>query len=946
MLSTLSSYSLGIAMQYTKSQQEAIQCIDQHLQIIACAGSGKTQVISQRIIELLRHQKAEPREIIAFTYTEKAGKELKNRILNLCKAELPNQLGLAEMYIGTIHGWCLQFLKNQVVSFQNFSILDDIQQMIFINKYHKQIGIEELFLNPYSDTNQIIRTFSILREGSIITEREAEVSTWLKVLAQYESLLKEHARFDFTMALTEAIKQLSENETMKDHLLGSLKYLVIDEYQDVNPIQAKMIERLTSKGALICVVGDDDQCIYQWRGSDIDYIQKFNQLYGNIKSIRLENNFRSTKGVVDVAVKVIEHNQQRLDKKMISSGHQVDEVGDIVYQAFDHLKDENDWIAQQITQMRGLAFKDRSNSLERGLDFSDFTILLRTWSRATKLMESLNAFNIPYTVSGVNELFEQTEVKASHALFEYLDGQVDIEIVRSYWLTVDSELNQTALDQAIKWLKIEKTVNMHQKVINLQEIFWRFLDQADIKEGQLFKANLLDHAMVEKAENIFYNLGTFSQVINDFEGLHFKDQRSYKVKRFCQFLKNAREYEYYSEGRLNNQYQGANTVKIQTIFQAKGLEFPVVFIPYLNQNYLPHRKPGGQSAKIAKAIQELPIKNISRYEANEEDERRLLYVAITRSQKYLYLSHSAINQQFKKPSLFIKEVLKSPYVSKIAPDYSQARKIKPNHRTDQHPMSLSFSEIKSFFDCEYRFKLISIYGFCQPLNERIGYGSSLHAILMVIHREYLEKGSFDRNRLTEIFKQQIHLPYAQGSVFEMISNKIKKTIHDYLDLNETKFSEIIFAEKEIQFALGDDILINGQIDLVKKSDLVTIIDFKSTMQAQEKHLSLDQLSIYAYGYELLTGEKADLLQIYHLDQQRQSELSALDSDVLVGEVLGEVAEIQGEVISQDLRNGGFLQLKDKIVQTSKNIRENQFERTCESNVCQNCFYLKICKSLN
>jgi len=580
-------------MKYTQEQQLAIETIDSNLQIIACAGSGKTQVISQRIVNILKKQDVEAKNIIAFTYTEKAAAELKTRILKLCREQLGNINGLAEMYIGTIHSWCLQSIQDHIFKYQKYAILDEIKLKLFIDKYFNEVGMATAGLDRYKETSRFISILSVLREAEIIEGVELPIE-WKDALKQYKDTLNRHSYFDFTTIMTEAIENLKSNEVFKSKVLGKLKYLIVDEYQDVNPIQEELIKQLSKEGANICVVGDDDQTIYQWRGGDVTYIQNFQNRYKDVKYIKLEGNFRSTTGIVDVALKCITNNVQRLPKVMNAIGHQTFSEGDILYNQFEDVNSENQFIIETIKSIRGKEFNDIRATNPRGLDYSDCAILLRTWKKAKSIIEKLAEENIPFVVGGVNELFERPEIKASRAIFQFLNNDIEEDTLKIYWLSVSQNIENKDIDNAIEWLNKKIPVpTMYFATFNLQEILWKFIELAKLTE-EVFEDNT--HSGIvgnEINEVIFYNLGMFSQIINDFESIHFKDKPTFKLSRFLNFLDFSAD-GYYPEGWLNNSFKTPNAVQIMTVFQSKGLEFPVVFIPGLNKNYLPIKKPGAK----------------------------------------------------------------------------------------------------------------------------------------------------------------------------------------------------------------------------------------------------------------------------------------------------------------------------------------------------------------
>lgn len=223
-------------LNYTPEQLEAINTINDNLQIIACAGSGKTQVISQRIVNILKNEPSiQPQNIVAFTYTEKAAAELKSRVLKLCKEQLPDTKGLVDMYIGTIHSWCLKVLQEHVYEYQKFSVLDEIKLKLFIDRNFNRIGMKDLNMEIFKDTTYFVQLMSIVRESKLTTPDEAIPEDIRKALTNYEQTLSDNAYFDFTMIMTKAWHHLKEDADFSARIGNTLKYLIVDEYHDVNP---------------------------------------------------------------------------------------------------------------------------------------------------------------------------------------------------------------------------------------------------------------------------------------------------------------------------------------------------------------------------------------------------------------------------------------------------------------------------------------------------------------------------------------------------------------------------------------------------------------------------------------------------------------------------------------------------------------------------------------
>jgi DNA helicase-2/ATP-dependent DNA helicase PcrA len=895
-------------VKYTPEQQEAINTLDKNLLIIACAGSGKTQVISERVINILRSGIL-PSRVIAFTYTEKAAGELQARILKLCREQLPDLKGLAEMYIGTIHSWCLNVLQEYNYDFQKFSVLDEIKLKLFVERKFGTIGMKDLNMERFKDTGYFVQLMGILREVDFHNRADVPGDLFT-ALEKYENTLMESCYLDFTMIMTKAYQFMKHDEGFRNKIKKNLGYLIVDEYQDVNPIQELLVRELYELGANTCVVGDDDQTIFQWRGSDIDYIQHFKDRYNNVKEVILNDNFRSSKAIVDVALKVITNNSARLPKQMVAKGFQVYEKGDILYNQFDSVEEENQFIVQSIRNLRGIEFQDKPDLKARGLEYSDCVILVRKWKKADAIIEALQAAQIPFIVTGVNNLFQRPEVKAARAIFMYLNNQLDPDTLKHFWQSLSNKISDSKLNDAISFLEKNKPhKDMYYERFNLQAIYQNFLDMAGIRED-VFHSDESEIAGFNTEEIIFYNLGMFSQIIHDFETIYFTYAADRKLSTFLNFLIYSAS-EYYPEGWQNNTYKTPNAVQIMTVYQAKGLEFPVVFVPGLNKNYLPSKQPSGK--QVWHFIDKQLIKGVERYFPRPEDERRLMYVAITRSKKFLLISRAPDGKQQGQESIFGAEVRKSPYVI-ISPqrDYTDRPHTEPKPFLELTNISLTFSLLKAFFDCPYSFKFNSFYGFIQPINARIGFGSSIHNSLMELHKKYLEGDQVAKTQLEELLLRHSNYPYATQKIKTDMMARADKSVNVYYDKNVSEFNQIEFAEKEIQLDLGDGIIVNGKMDLIKKKNLdgtieKTIIDFKSTEDSQAYNATIDQLQLYALGYRALTGENADFLQIYNLDTNQ---------------------EYKNELTSNDL-----VHIKQKIIAAANDIRNNNLEHACNNPEC-------------
>lgn len=910
---------------YTPSQLAAIDHIAGNLQLIACAGSGKTEVVAQRVVSLLRPV-AEggagciPENIVAFTFTDKAAAELKERIHSRCREALGSTVGLANMYVGTIHGYCLDLLKSEVPEYMKYEVLNDVQQRLFVDRHSKASGLTQSTtldgksLKRYVDTKHYVSALGILREDEPTHPGQLVGNSVVDHLETYERLLHQKGYLDYSSILKAAVGELQKNGGLKVRLAARVKHVIVDEYQDVNPVQEAVVEELHKLGADVCVVGDDDQTIYQWRGSDIQNILNFDRRYKDVSQVRLEENFRSSEGVVALARDFIRQIVRRLPKEMKTTQAQTYESGDIVALGFDSPEEEARYIAEMCWSLRGVAISE--DAAERGISWSDMAVLLRSVRNdGGPIMAAFDAAGVPYVITGMDNLFQKEEVEAARQLFYFLAGETDEVTVKRAWqranLGIAPDALGRALAEASKARTDMKNADVGQfKVYNLQRQFIAFIENAELRE---------ERVPGDRGEVVFYNLGKFSQAISDFESIHFHSNPVEKYQSFAGFLRHHAEHAY-PEGWQDSAFVSPDAVRIMTVHQAKGLQWPVVFIPQLVKNRFPAKGGGGRTAWHL--LPAAAFANAARYKGGIEDERRLFYVAATRAQKFLHLSwapHDG-NRNAQAPSDFFNEVLASKYVKRRRQDYGDRKRLDPIPKASVANVTLSFSDVKYFFECPYQFKLRILYGFNAPLDEALGFGKSLHDALAEVHARALRGETIDSTEARALVDRHLRAPYAYPALREKLQQAAEKVIEGYIRKNAADFKNLEFSEKTIEIALGDGVSVAGRIDLVRRVDTgeVTIVDLKSNDRAQAESVTETQLHIYALGYQELTGRPADYVEIYELDDQRQKRRS-VDEDFIAD-------------VKRDVRGAAAA------------LRRNDMPQKPAKKTCGQCDYCKLCSA--
>lgn len=908
-------------MALTPSQLDAVNHRLGNLQLIACAGSGKTEVVAQRVASLLKPGPSVllPRNIVAFTFTERAAAELKQRIVERCRRELGEVHGLAEIYVGTIHAFALELLKAEVPKYLRYEVLNEVQQALFIDRHSRASGLTTSTdltgapLRRYVDTDRYVSALSILRESDI-NEAALKGCSILEGLDAYDRLLNERSYLDYSAILGAAVNVLLNDPGVRRRIAERVRHVIVDEYQDVNPVQERLIRLLHDLGASLCVVGDDDQTIYQWRGSDVTNILSFAERYPNVKQIRLEENFRSSQGIVETARDFIEQNAERLPKAMRPAEAQRYESGDIVALSFDSVADEASYIAGTMKQLRGVAIKD--GDAERGISWSDMAILLRSVrASAEPFTRALAAAGISYVVAGMNNLFHTAEANAARALFYFMAARsgMDEATLERAWLEAKLgieiiDLRRAITNAAQARASLTEPEQKRWGLYSVQRVFLAFLEDAGVREERVPNG---------RGDIVFYNLGKFSQVISDFEAIHFHSQPAAKYDSFASFLEHRAE-DAYPEGWQDNQYANPDAVRIMTVHQAKGMQWPVVFVPALLKNRFPAKKPGGRS--VWHLLPRGGVKGQARFEGTLEDERRLFYVAMTRSQKFLHLTWAPVpgNQLFQKRSQFWDDVLASKYVKRRPSDYSRRKRLPPEPRAGVTSVVFSFSDLKYFFECAYQFKLRILYGFNAPIHEALGYGKSLHDALAEVHKRAIDRDPVSEDEAARLVETHLRAPYAYPALRQQLEASAERVIRDYLRDNRELFDKIEFSEKQIEISLGDGVSVVGRIDLVRRIDTgeTTIVDLKSSDRAQPEDVTETQLHVYALGYQNLTGRQADYVEIYELDERKRKPRS-VDDDFIAD-------------------------VKTKVRDAAQALRSNTLSPSPAPRKCATCDYRGMC----
>ena len=608
-------------MNLTPEQQDAISEIDRNLQIIACAGSGKTEVITRRIANILQsNPDIRPENIVAFTFTEKAAESMKKRIAKALGSD--STYNIEKMYIGTIHGFCYHLLNKYTEQFREYKILDTVKSHLFVARYCAECGMSDLELEAYPRN---INLFLQCIDKMIDDYENAD--SWTQehrnVLDKYILCLYSRGYIDFSLMIFETLRQIEGNREVQEYL-SRIKYLVVDEYQDVNDLQEKLILRIAETGANICVVGDDDQTIYQFRGSNANNMITFSERYNDVHQVRLEKNFRCAPGIVDIADSVIGHNERRISKKMISGATEI--VAEIEAVRYNDKREQFDAIAEQISELR-----------KSGVPYNEIAILVRKGKVIASASAALDRAGIPFETDSAEHFFAGNYFNRFVTTLQILS---DVDKAKLYECWQDL-IDGSVFNVGFKFLRsCARGGNLP-----LSEIIHGFCE----------KVAFLDDA-AEDIEIRRMDLDGIAKILDDYDEIYGDWQLSARITGILKFLgtQAADEYKYHS---FKPKEPNADAVQIMTVHKSKGLEFHTVFLPELTKRDFPVSNMGGkQYWHVLGGVFEA---NKDKYKSDLEDERKLFYVAVTRAKQNLYMTYELSAQPI---SCFVKESATSHYL--------------------------------------------------------------------------------------------------------------------------------------------------------------------------------------------------------------------------------------------------------------------------------------------
>ena len=606
------------------AQREAVEKTEGPVLILAGAGSGKTRVLTTRIGHLIEDKGVQPANILAITFTNKAANEMRERVEETLESDA------SDMWISTFHSCCVRILRkdiNRIGYNRSFVIYDSADQVTLVKDCLKELNLNDKVFEP----KMIISTISGAKDKlydpkqfKAIHMNDNRMSKIADVYALYQDRLKRNSALDFDDLIFKTVELLKSDKEVLDYYRNRFKYIMVDEYQDTSKAQYELIKILAKEHQNICVVGDDDQSIYGWRGADIRNILEFEKDYDDVHVVKLEQNYRSTQIILDAANTVISNNIERKRKRLWSEKKDGELIK--IQVAQDEIE-ESDFVADMIAKI----------SREQNRSYKDFAVLYRANAQSRSVEDALNRSQIPYNIYGGTKFYERKEIKDLIAYLRVIQNPQDD-------------------------ISIKRIINVPRRGIGLRTIE-KIEDRASLKQESIYSV-LIDietnseistkarNSISEFVDNVIGTLRTMREVYpvsklieKVIESIDYygyidelykgdKEEAEERKDNVKEFISVAMEFEQNSEEKdletfltgvaltsESSEEEEIDKVSLMTIHTSKGLEFPVVFIVGMEDGLFP----------IARAVRSMSDSEI-------EEERRLCYVGITRAKEILYLT--------------------------------------------------------------------------------------------------------------------------------------------------------------------------------------------------------------------------------------------------------------------------------------------------------------------
>lgn len=971
------------------AQQEAVEYIDGPLMIVAGAGTGKTTVVAKKIKFLIDHGLAKPTEILALTFNEKAAAEMQDRVDSLMDRSY------LDIEISTFHSFCQRLLEQYGLDIglpNYFKIFTPTDVWIMMNRqlhefnldYYRPLG------NPTKHLHELIRHFAKCKDEMIgpneyleyadnlsldkdiaLQEEKNRLTEVANAYHTYNRLLLKRGAFDFADLIYYANILLTKRPNVLSKLQNKFKYILVDEFQDVNWAQYELVKKLSSAGAQLTVVGDDDQSIYAFRGASVANILRFRDDFPKAKQIVLTENYRSDQSILDKAYELIQGNNPdrletklQINKALVYRGRlpESESGSQVVHVHTTKAEDEAHFIADEILRLK---------NMDPNARWDDFAVLVRANNHADLFVSEFEHQQVPYEFLAAAGLYRQPIVLDCINFLKVIDSYHDSAAIYRLLRMPHLDFKENDMQKLTFFARSEKTISYYEALKRAAEY-----DMSDA--GKKICETLITwiHAGMkssrqEKPTQIIYNFFESSGYLKYLTGGEKKGDRNiirqiYHLNQFFSYIANyeslspgatASDFLDYFEqvleagdlGILKQPEDTPDSVNIMTVHTAKGLEYKYVFVVNLVEDRFPTRRHGSEAIEVpAPLIKEV----LPEGDAHIEEERRLFYVAMTRAKKRLYLTsaddYGGVRE--KKISRFLSELgyvknenKQSKNESAIT-DYSAAAEPdKVGQFVYPIPKKFSYSQIQIYRECPYKYKLSNILRLPSQGSPSLTFGSVIHETLERFYKRLIELNNATQDSLFTGTDQaaagKVSAPtmdelmaiyndswrsdgYTSTRLKEEYFEKGKTILSDFYKKHADHWTVPLAVEAHFNIAVGENI-ITGKIDRIDKniSGDVSIYDYKTGKSKEKLETDdKDQLLIYQLAVmanpDLRTGGNLTALVYHYLNDG--SELSFIGAE-------------------KDLQK-----ISEKISETIANIKQIRFDATPEKHKCSKCEFRNIC----
>jgi DNA helicase-2/ATP-dependent DNA helicase PcrA len=890
--------------QLTPEQRAAATDTSREVLCLACAGSGKSRTLAYRIASVL--SAGEPAEgIVAFTFTEKAAEMIKRRVSQALTMVGVNPAVMGAMYIGTIHSYCQNILGRMDAVYRQFDVLDENRLKLYIISRGSEIGLAAFRPrargNSYFDAvKQLSDAWKTLNDEMLtIPAVLAEDAQLGEGLTRLRDCLRRDQYIDFSLMIRLVVDALVRGDGGARAAVSQLRHLMVDEYQDVSPSQEELVRRLHELSESVFVVGDDDQSIYAWRGADVSNILSFRARYPGAAQLPLSQNFRSTSAIVQASDGFVaaELGPSRIAKNPTAAYNRTPRQFGVLW--FNNRNEEAQWVASRIEALLGTAYGEADGNV-RGLTPADFAILMRSTRqpepdrspRHSAYTQALANRNIFFSLEAGGGPFDRPQVSVLRSTFELLrnasptrqevQGHFNQQVVPAYPAADFNALARVLTE----WGRLIHTPpGGARRRVYPQQLVYDLLDAFGLARSPLSDAVMRD-------------IGLFSFMIQDVEAVYMSVDSPSRFREILNFLNNAAETGY--DVSTEDVLQRPDEVTVSTVHKAKGLEYPVVFVVDVESQRFPGNRRGYEGWLPAGVIQ--PAITRGAYQKSRNEEARLFYTAITRAERYLYVTGAENLPGGARPRS-TSEFARRLVHPEISADPTQlpvgVLQSPPRRRIDETVLPTSFSQIRYYLRCPMDYRFREGFGFTPPIPEMFGFGKTVHTAVEKLHENY-DAAAPSRDEAADMARQVFHLKHVPKSrdpvnnpgPYERARDTAVRIVETYADSYAPDFERRRQVEARFEIP-ARDCVISGAIDLLLREDEggrvldAEVIDFKAIEGGDDpaRNVDLDwtefslQVQLYARAAQEVLGENARTGSVHLLKDGQRIEVPVTEEAV-------------------------------------------------------------------